>query len=137
MSSSKPDRLLLDAILAGPLVLDGAMGTQLYERGVLYSVCFEELNASRPEIVARVHEDYIRAGAQAIETNTFGANALRLEKHGLQSRVHELNLAGVRVARQAAAGHAYVLGAIGPSGYFLGGADDATGQDLAKGRAAL
>src|ERR1700729_3616796 len=104
MASSPPrtDRSLTDALRAGVLVVDGAMGTQLYERGVLYSVCFEELNVSRPELITKVHEDYIRAGAQAIETNTFGANAMRLEKHGLQHRVRELNLAGAKVARAAA-----------------------------------
>src|SRR5580700_6229423 len=134
MSSEKPDRPLLDAILAGPLVLDGAMGTQLYERGVLYSACFEELNVSRPALVSKVHEDYLRAGAQVLETNTFGANALRLEKYGLSGRVRELNLAGVRVAREAAGGQAYVLGAIGPSGYFLG---EASAEDLGKVKTAL
>jgi methionine synthase I (cobalamin-dependent) len=74
------ERPLLDALRSSVLVIDGAMGTQLYERGVLYSACFEELNVSRPELVAKVHDDYVRAGAQVIETNTFGANALRLEK---------------------------------------------------------
>src|SRR5260370_42136837 len=103
------------------------MGTQLYERGVLYSACFEELCISRPELVRKVHEDYIRAGAQLVETNTFGANALRLEKHGLQSRVVELNVAGVKLAREAAGPKLFVGGAIGPSGYFLGGA---LGADL-------
>src|SRR5579863_5687551 len=102
MSSVQPGRLLIDAILAGPLVVDGAMGTQLYERGVLYSACFEELNLSRPELVAKVHEDYLRAGAQVIETNTFGANALRLEKYGLKSQVEEICDAGVAIARRAA-----------------------------------
>ena len=134
MSSEKPDRPLIDAILAGPLVVDGAMGTQLYERGVLYSACFEELNVSRPELVLKVHEDYLRAGAQIIETNTFGANALRLEKYGLKDRVEEICAAGVRIARRAAQGRAYVLGAIGPSGYFLG---EASAEDLAKVKGAL
>jgi methionine synthase I (cobalamin-dependent) len=130
----KTDRPFLDAVRAGVLVVDGAMGTQLYERGVLYSACFEELNVSRPELVGKVHADYLRAGAQVIETNTFGANALRLEKYGLQSRVHELNAAGVAVARAAAGGQAYVAGAIGPSGYFLG---EASPDDLAKVKAAF
>ena len=136
MPSTPPrtERPFLDAIRAGVLVVDGAMGTQLYERGVLFSACFEELNVSRPELVGKVHEDYIRAGAHVIETNTFGANALRLEKHGLQSRVRELNAAGVRVARAAAAGQVYVAGAIGPSGYFLG---DPSAADLAKVKAAF
>ncbi len=129
---------LLDALAQGPLVVDGAMGTQLYERGVLFSACFEELALSRPELVRKVHEDYVRAGAQVLETNTFGANAMRLEKHGLANRVRELNLAAVKVAREAADAipgkHAFVVGAIGPSGYFLG---EASEGDLAKVKAAL
>jgi hypothetical protein len=120
MSSLRPRRSFLDAAQHGVLTVDGAMGTQLYERGVLFSACFEELNVTRPELVAKVHEDYVRAGAQVIETNTFGANALRLEKYGLSSRVKEINEAGVRIARAAAGTQAYVVGAIGPSGYFLG-----------------
>jgi methionine synthase I (cobalamin-dependent)/5,10-methylenetetrahydrofolate reductase len=111
---------LLQALRDGTVVIDGAMGTQLYERGVLYSVCFEELCLSRPELVRKIHEDYIRAGAQLIETNTFGANALRLEKHGLQHRVVELNATAVKLAREAAVGKVFIGGAIGPSGYFLG-----------------
>jgi len=137
-SSSRTDRPLLDAVRAGALVIDGAMGTQLYERGVLYSACFEELNVSRPELVSKVHDDYVRAGAQVIESNTFGANVLRLEKYGLSSRMRELNTAGVRLARAAAAGHAYVLGAIGPSGYFLGESGEAQpAQDLERVRSVL
>ncbi len=134
MSSAKPERPLLDAITAGPLVVDGAMGTQLYERGVLYSACFEELNVSRPELVLKVHEDYLRAGAQVIESNTFGANALRLEKYGLKDKVEELCEAGVQTARRAAQGRAFVVGAIGPSGYFLG---EASAEDLGKVKGAL
>jgi methionine synthase I (cobalamin-dependent) len=114
--------------------MDGAMGTQLYERGVLYSACFEELNVTRPALVAKVHEDYMRAGAQVLETNTFGANALRLEKYGLSGRVQELNAAGVRVARETAGTQAYVLGAMGPSGYFLG---EASPEDLVTVKSAL
>ena len=110
------------------------MGTQLYERGVLFSACYEELNISKPEMIRKVHEDYVRAGATVIETNTFGANAMRLEKHGLSNKVREINLAAVKLAREAAAGKAFVVGAIGPSGYFLG---DASPQDLSKVRAAI
>jgi methionine synthase I (cobalamin-dependent)/5,10-methylenetetrahydrofolate reductase len=131
LASARP---FLEALRASPLVFDGAMGTQLYERGILYSVCFEDLNVSRPDAVSKVHEDYVRAGAQVLETNTFGANALRLEKWGNQARVREYNLAGVKLARAAAGQHAYVAGAIGPSGYFLG---DASASDLAKVREAL
>ena len=90
MVSTRTDRPFIDAVRAGVLVVDGAMGSLLYERGVLYSACFEELNVTRPELVMKVHEDYLRAGAQILETNTFGANALRLEKHGAQGRVRDL-----------------------------------------------
>src|SRR5580700_11369380 len=108
-SPPRTDRPFLEAVRASVLVVDGAMGSQLYERGILYGTnCFEHLNVSRPELVAKVHEDFVRAGASVIETNTFGANALRLEKYGLSSRVAELNAAGVRVARAAAGGQAYV-----------------------------
>ena len=124
----------LEALANGPLVVDGAMGSQLFERGILYNACLEELNISRAELVKRVHEDYVRAGANVIETNTFGANAMRLDKHGLSGKVAALNEAGVKVAREAVAGKAFVVGSIGPSGYFLG---DASPDDLAKVRAAL
>ena len=132
-SSSRKN--LIDAVRSGVLVLDGAMGTQLYERGVLFNACFEDLNLSRPELVSKVHEDYLRAGAQVIETNTFGANALRLEKHGLAPKMRDINAAGVRIARAAAGAQPYVLGAIGPSGYFLGDAGQAGAADLSKVRA--
>src|SRR4051812_5224149 len=131
-SSGRPDLPFRQAILTttpGVLVFDGAMGTQLYERGVLYSSCFEELSVTRPELVRKVHEDYVRAGATVIETNTFGANALRLDKHGLSGRVKEVNVAAAKVAREAAGNRAYVAGAIGPSGYFLG---DPSEEDLSK-----
>jgi methionine synthase / methylenetetrahydrofolate reductase(NADPH) len=121
----------LDALARGPLVVDGAMGSQLYERGILYNACLEELCISRSEVIRKIHEDYVRAGAQVIETNTFGANAMRLEKHGLAGKVRELNVAAAKVAREAAAGKAFVVGAIGPSGYFLG---EASADDLATVR---
>ncbi len=125
---------LLEALERGPLVVDGAMGSQLFERGILHNVCLEELCISKPEVVRKVHEDYIRAGAQILETNTFGANAMRLEKYGLSTRVRELNEAAVKVARDAAGAKAFVVGALGPSGYFLG---EALPDDLTKVRAAL
>ena len=124
----------LEALEAGPLVVDGAMGTQLYERGVLFSTCFEELNLTKPDLVRKVHEDYVRAGATVIETNTFGANAMRLEKHGLVSKMARINEVAVQIAREAAGAKAFVVGAIGPSGYFLG---DPLAEDLAKVKAAV
>ena len=87
---------------AGPLLWDGAMGTQLYERsGLQADRCLEEMNVLDPELVKSVHLDYIRAGAQVIETNTFGANSLRLAAYGLADRVVEINRAGVEIARAA------------------------------------
>jgi methionine synthase I (cobalamin-dependent)/5,10-methylenetetrahydrofolate reductase len=124
----------LEALASGPLVVDGAMGSQLFERGVLYNACLEELNLTRPELIRKVHEDYVRAGANVIETNTFGANAMRLDKHGLSSKVALLNEAGVRIAREAAGAKGFVVGAIGPSGYFLG---EASPDDITKVRLAL
>lgn len=132
--SSESGSTLLKALEDGPLVVDGAMGSQLFERGILYNACLEELCISKAELVRRVHEDYVRAGADVIETNTFGSNALRLEKHGLSGKVRVLNEAAVKVAREAAAGKAYVVGAVGPSGYFLG---EASADDLAKVRRVL
>ncbi|MBX3212253.1 MAG: bifunctional homocysteine S-methyltransferase/methylenetetrahydrofolate reductase [Labilithrix sp.] len=125
---------LLEALAGGPLVVDGAMGSQLFERGILHNACLEELCVSKPDVIRKVHEDYVRAGAQVLETNTFGANAMRLEKYGLGAKVTELNEAAVKVAREAAGAKAFVVGAVGPSGYFLG---DALPDDLSKVREAL
>ncbi len=106
----------MQALRAGSLVFDGAMGTALYERGVLYTVCFDELCVSRPELIRKVHEDYVAAGAQVLETNTFGANQYRLDAHGFKHRVVEINQAAVKLAREAAQDKAFVVGAVGPTG---------------------
>ena len=98
------------------------MGTMLYSKGVFINRCFESLNLTQPELVGDVHGDYLRAGADVIETNTFGANRMKLRSFGLGGEVGEINAAGARVAREAAARHrdgdgqAYVAGAIGPLG---------------------
>jgi homocysteine S-methyltransferase len=97
-------------------VLDGAMGTVLYARGVFVNVCYDELSVTQPELVRDVHESYVRAGAEIIETNTFGANPVKLSSYGLDERTEELNRAAVDLARQAASGTALVVGAIGPLG---------------------
>ncbi|MEO8678504.1 MAG: bifunctional homocysteine S-methyltransferase/methylenetetrahydrofolate reductase [Vicinamibacterales bacterium] len=101
------------------LVCDGAMGTMLYGKGVFINRCFESLNLSHAALVTEVHEEYLRAGADVIETNTFGANRMKLRAFGLGDQVRDINLAGARLARQAverAAPHGYVAGAIGPLG---------------------
>ena len=78
------------------LVFDGAMGSLLYERGVFVMQNFEQLNVTRPDIVSKIHEDYVAAGAQVIETNTYGANSFRLDRHGLGDQVRVFNAAGAR-----------------------------------------
>ena len=101
------------------LVCDGAMGTMLYAKGVFINRCFESLNLSQPGLVVDVHQEYLRAGADVVETNTFGANRMKLRAFGLGDQVREINLAGARLAREAIAGaghEGYVAGAIGPLG---------------------
>ena len=98
------------------LVCDGAMGTALYARGVFINRSFDSLNLSEPERVLSVHHAYVQAGADVLETNTFGANRIKLRAFGLAERLHEINEAGARLAREAAQGSAYVAGAIGPLG---------------------
>ncbi|PIE17318.1 MAG: bifunctional homocysteine S-methyltransferase/methylenetetrahydrofolate reductase [Proteobacteria bacterium] len=101
----------------GVALFDGAMGTMLYQRGVFINRPFEELNVTRPEVVREVHEEYIAAGADILETNTFTANRFRLSPHGLADKVGEINAAGAAVAREAAAASgAWVAGAVGPLG---------------------
>ena len=91
----------IDRLFGGGTVLcDGAMGTMLYSNGVFINRCYDELNVSQPETVRSVHQQYLQAGAEVIETNTFGANAFRLEHFGLRDKVREFNLAGAAIARQ-------------------------------------
>lgn len=106
----------LAALRTRHLVFDGAMGTSLYERGLLYTQNFDEACLSRPDLVRQIHEGYVRAGADVIETNTFGANRFRLAVHGFESKVLEINKVGVKLARDAAGDRCYVAGAVGPTG---------------------
>ena len=106
----------LDALADRVLVCDGAMGTRLYAKGVFINRSFDALNISQPDLVAEVHQEYVRAGADVIETNTFGANRIRLGSFGLADRLYEINAQGAKIARHAARDHAYVAGAIGPLG---------------------
>jgi homocysteine S-methyltransferase len=98
------------------LVCDGAMGTMLYSKGVFISRCFDELNISKPELVREVHLDYIKAGVNVIETNTFGGNRMKLMTHGLAHQLREINVEGAKIARDAAGTDVFVGGAIGPLG---------------------
>jgi len=100
----------------GVHVIDGAMGTMLYSKGVFVNVCYDELNIRQPKLVQGVHEDYVRAGAEIIETNTFGANPVKLSAFGLDDRTEEVNKAAAEIARKAARNRACVVGAIGPLG---------------------
>ena len=97
-------------------VMDGAMGTLLYSRGVFVNVCYDELAVTRPELVQALHHEYVEAGAEIIETNTFGANPVKLSSYALEHRTEELNREATRVARRAAANRAFVAGAVGTLG---------------------
>ena len=117
---------LADIFGTRAVLADGAMGTVLYARGIFINRCYDELNISDPALIQSVHEEYLQAGADILETNTFGANRFRLARHGLAGKVAEINAAGVRLARQAVAhlkekqaGDAYVAGAVGPLGVRL------------------
>jgi methionine synthase I (cobalamin-dependent)/5,10-methylenetetrahydrofolate reductase len=99
------------------LVADGAMGTMLYARGVFLNRCFDELNLSQPDLVRQIHREYAQAGAEILETNTFGASRPRLAAFGIAEKAAEINRAGVRLAREAAGSDgAFVAGAVGPLG---------------------
>ena len=109
-------------LAAGPLLCDGAMGTLLYARGVSLDACFDVLNLNNPRVVQSIHADYIAAGADCIETNTFGANRFKLAVHGLERQVREINRRGVALARdvrESSGRDVFVLGSIGPLGKYL------------------
>jgi methionine synthase I (cobalamin-dependent)/5,10-methylenetetrahydrofolate reductase len=103
----------------GVVIGDGAMGSMLYERGAFLNTCFDELNLTRPQMVREIHEEYVKAGVDFIETNTFGASEMKLGKFGLAEKVVEINQAAVALARAAAKDRAMVAGAIGPLGVQL------------------
>jgi len=101
------------------LVADGAMGTALYAKGIFFNRCYDELNLSLPALVRDVHQEFIKAGAEIIETNTFGANRKRLGAFGFAEKLRAINQAGVRIAREATREQAFVAGAVGPLGARL------------------
>jgi homocysteine S-methyltransferase len=106
----------LERLNRGPVLCDGAMGTLLYAKGVFINRCYDELNVSQPEMVGTIHAEYAKAGAEILETNTFGANHYRLLRHGFETRVREINRAGVQLARAAAGADLLVAGSVGPLG---------------------
>src|SRR5205807_2434779 len=108
---------LLARIKQSAVLCDGAMGTLLYAKGIFINRSYDELNLSQPELIRGVHHDYLQAGAEIIETNTFGANSFRLARHSLADKVRDINRAGVRLAREAAKSFdVWVAGSVGPLG---------------------
>ncbi len=100
-------------------VFDGAMGTMIYSRGVYINKCYDELNLTQSDLILGLHREYVKAGADIIETNTYGANRIKLKAYGLEDKIRDINSAGVRLAREAAGERAFVAGAIGTLGIRL------------------
>jgi homocysteine S-methyltransferase len=108
---------LLERLKISPVLCDGAMGTLLYGKGVFINRSYDELNLSQPDLIRDLHHDYLQAGAEIIETNTFGGNSFRLARHGITDQVRAINLAGARLAREAAKSFdVWVGGSVGPLG---------------------
>jgi methionine synthase I (cobalamin-dependent)/5,10-methylenetetrahydrofolate reductase len=108
---------LISRLQTGAVLCDGAMGTLLYAKGIFINRCYDELNVSQPDLIRNIHQDYLKAGADIIETNTFGANSFRLSKHGCLDKLGDINHLGARLAREAAKSFdALVAGAVGPLG---------------------
>src|SRR3979490_2033745 len=108
---------LLTRIKQSPILCDGAMGTLLYAKGIFINRSYDELNLSQPDLIRAIHHDYLQAGAEIIETNTFGANSFRLGRHSLADKVRDINLSGARLAREAAKSFdVLVAGSVGPPG---------------------
>src|ERR1700727_3105509 len=107
----------LSRLQKGAVLCDGAMGTLLYSKGIFINRCYDELNLSQPDLIRGIHHDYLQAGAEIIETNTFGANSFRLGRHSLADKVREINLVGARLGREAAKSFdVWVAGSVGPLG---------------------
>src|SRR2546429_58561 len=92
----------IERLSKSPPLCDGAMGTLLYSKGIFINRCYDELNVTQPELIREVHREYLQAGAEIIETNTFGGNSLRLARHSLADHVREINCAGAKIAHEAA-----------------------------------
>ncbi|HET8823930.1 MAG TPA: bifunctional homocysteine S-methyltransferase/methylenetetrahydrofolate reductase [Terriglobales bacterium] len=106
-----------ERLKTAPVLCDGATGTLLYSKGIFINRCYDELNVSQPDLIRGLHHEYLQSGAEVIETNTFGANSFRLERHGLADQVKAINVAGARLAKEAAKSFdAWVAGSVGPLG---------------------
>lgn len=124
---------LLEQLRQRPVLCDGAMGTLLYARGVTYEQCFDALNLTRPDLIRSIHSEYISAGAEIIETNTFGANRAKLATHNMGEQVREINFRAVRLARDAreiSGSPVFIAGSVGPSGLPLQAPDEHHLSDL-------
>ncbi len=110
---------LLTILSSRVLLGDGAMGTRLYAKGIYINQCFDLLNLTRPKLVQEVHKEYIDAGSELIETNTYGANFIKLQKHGIEDHLEDINKTGVRLARELAGDSIYVAASIGPLGIAI------------------
>src|SRR5712691_421416 len=129
------EHALLRQLRQRPMLCDGAMGSLLYARGITHEKCFDALNLSQPELIAGIHREYISAGAQIIETNSFGANRAKLEAYNLEGQVRAINRSAVRLAREArevSGQTVYVAGAVGPSGRPLQAPDESRLSDLRR-----
>src|ERR1051326_2721126 len=123
MASDQQSNDLLARLKQGPVLCDGAMGTLLYAKGVFINKCYDELNLTQPDLICNIHQEYLNAGAEIIETNTFGGNSFRLSRHGLADKVGEIKRRGAGLVREAAhafnlkkAANVLVAGSIGPLG---------------------
>ena len=114
--SKRMNSSFIDKINEGVMLFDGAMGTMLYERGIFINRCFDEANLSSPDMVSKIHREYLEAGAEILETNTFGANKYKLRLHGLEDEVEQINRRGAEIASGISGGNAFVAGSIGPLG---------------------
>lgn len=122
------------------ILFDGAMGTELYRRGVFVNRCYDALSLEEPELVRNIHRDYRQAGAHVLETNTFGGNRMRLQSYGEEDRVEEINRAAARLAREAAGDELYVGGSVGPLGVRLepyGPTSESEARDIFRQQAEL
>jgi len=127
MTEKKLTELLNKQIVFG----DGAMGTMLYSKGVFINTCFEELNITNPKLVGQIHDLYISAGSDFIETNTYGANTFKLARFGLAEKASQINIAAVKIARQSAAGKTLVAGSMGPLGVDIAHGSQISEKEIA------